>query len=83
MVILLTTNLIKKAFFRKLAALAITGAIKGISQTKLYNELENKSMKLRKWFRCLCYFFKIQSSGLPQYLNGLIPKPSLHYTKRF
>ena len=40
-------------------------------------------MKLRQWFRRLCYFFKIQSSGLPQYLNDLIPKPSLHYTKPF
>ena len=40
-------------------------------------------MKLRQWFRRLCYFFKIQSSGLPQYLSGLIPKPSLRYTTRF
>ena len=28
-------------------------------------------------------FLKIQSSSLPQYLNDLIPKPSLHYTTRF
>ena len=27
----------------------------------------------------LCYFFKMQSSCLPQYLNNLIPKPSLCY----
>ena len=40
-------------------------------------------MKLRQWFRRLCYFFKIKSSGLPQYLNDLIPKPSLRYTTRF
>ena len=40
-------------------------------------------MKLRQWFRCLCYFFKIQSRGLPQYLNDLIPKPSLRYSTRF
>ena len=40
-------------------------------------------MKLRQWFRRLCYFFKIQSSGLPQYLNDLIPKPSLRYSTRF
>ena len=31
----------------------------------------------------LCYFFKIQLSGLPQYLNDPILKPSLHYTTRF
>ena len=51
--------------------------------TKLYNELGNESMKLRQWFRSLCCFFKIQSNGLPQYLNDLIPKPSLRYTTRF
>ena len=28
-------------------------------------------------------FSKIQSSGLPKYLNDLIPKPSLRYTTRF
>ena len=65
------------------AALAITGAIHGTSQTKLYKELGIESMKLRQWFRRLCYFFKIQWSGLPQYLNDLIPKPSLRYSTRF
>ena len=65
------------------AALAMTGAIHGTSQTKLYKELGVESMKLRQWFRRLCYFFKIQSSGLPQYLNDLIPKPSLRYSTRF
>ena len=65
------------------AALAITGAIHGTSQTKLYKELGIESMKLRQWFRHLCYFFKIQSIGLPQYLNDLISKPSLRYSTRF
>ena len=41
-----------------------------------------ESMKLRQWFM-VCYFFKIQLSGLPQYLNDPILKPSLHYTTRF
>ena len=41
------------------AALAITGAIHGTSQTKLYNELGIESMKLSQGFRRLCYFFKI------------------------
>ena len=65
------------------AAIAITGAIYGTSQTKLCKELGIESMKLRQWLRRLCYFFKIQSSGLPQYLNDLIPKPSLRYSTRF
>ena len=33
------------------AALAITGAIKGTSQTKLYKELGLESLKFRGWFR--------------------------------
>ena len=33
------------------AALAITGAIRGTSQTKLYNELGLESLKFRRWFR--------------------------------
>ena len=52
------------------AALAITGARHGTSVTKLYKELGIESMKLGQWFRRLFYFFKIQSSGLPQYLNS-------------
>ena len=65
------------------AALAITGAIHGTSQTKLYKILGIEAMKLRQWFKRLCYFFNIQSSGLPQYLNYLIPKLSLRYSTRF
>ena len=59
------------------AALAVTGAIHETSQTKLYNELQIDSMNLRQWFT------RLKSSGLPQYLNDRIPKPSLHYTTRF
>ena len=35
-----------------------------------------ESRKLRQWFRCLCYFFKIQPSSLPQYLNTYLNR---HY----
>ena len=65
------------------AALTITGALHETSQTKLHKELGIESMKLRQWFRRHYYFFKIHSSGLSQYLNDLIPKPSLRYTTRF
>ena len=44
-------------------ALAITGAIRGTSQTKLYIELVLESLKARCWFRRLCYFYKFQSYG--------------------
>ena len=57
------------------AALEITSAIHGTSLTKLYNELGTESMKMRQWFRRLYCFFKIQSSGIPLYLNDLILKP--------
>ena len=40
------------------AALGITGAIKGISQLKLYKELGFESLKFRKWFRCLCFLYE-------------------------
>ena len=55
------------------AALAITGAIRGTSQEKLYAELGTESLKFRQWFRKLACFYKIQSTGLPKYLLQLIP----------
>ena len=36
------------------ATLAITGAFKGASQMKLYNELGLESLKSRRWSRKLC-----------------------------
>ena len=38
------------------AALAITGAIKGTYQKRLYNQLGLESLKFRRWFRKLCTF---------------------------
>ena len=61
------------------AALAITGAIKGTSQTKLYKELGLESLKFRRWFRRLCTFFKIKTSGKPEYLFNLIPAGQYSY----
>ena len=49
------------------ASLAITGAIKGTSRLKLYNEIGLESLKLRQWFRKLCTFYKIKSTGFPSY----------------
>ena len=37
------------------AVLAITGAIRGTSQTKLYHELGLQSLKFRRWMRRLLY----------------------------
>ena len=54
--------------------LVITGAIKGRSQIKLYNELGLESLGFRRWFRILCLFFKIKKTGLPEYLLNMIPQ---------
>ena len=56
------------------AALAITGAVKGASQTKLYKKLGFKSLKFRRWFRRLCTFFKVKTSSKLECLLILIPK---------
>ena len=47
------------------AALAITGAIRGTSQIKLYKELGLESLRFRRWFRRLCTFSKIKIHGKP------------------
>ena len=64
------------------AALAITGAIRGTSQTKLYNELGLESLKFRRWFRWLCTFFKIKIHGKPEYLLNKIPSSQIYYNTR-
>ena len=59
--------------------LAITGAIKKTSRLKLYNEIGLESLRFRPWFRKLCTFCKIKSTGLPSYLYDLILKSSHMY----
>ena len=49
------------------AALAVTGAWKGTSREKLYNELGWESLNLRRWSRRLILFFKIADNLTPQY----------------
>ena len=47
------------------AALAIiTGAIKGTSQLKLYKELGFESLKFKRWFRRLCFLYKLRTTQL-------------------
>ena len=47
-------NLIENVQYN--AALAITVAIKGTSQLKIYNEYGIESLKFRRWFRHVCIF---------------------------
>ena len=56
------------------AALAITGAIRGSSREKLYQELGLESLKSRQWYRKLCLFFKLKKNKNPSYLFYMIPE---------
>ena len=64
------------------AALAITGAIRGSSREKLYQELGLESLKQRRWFRKLCYFLKIAKSQSPKYLFDKVPTTRTAYRTR-
>ena len=48
------------------ACLAITGAIRGTSKEKLYQELGLESLQLRRWYRKLGMFYKIYKNKSPQ-----------------
>ena len=54
------------------AAIAITGAIRGTSSEKLYQELRLESLRSRRWLRKLCLFYKIYKNKSPSYLYNLI-----------
>ena len=54
------------------AALAITGAITCTSREKLYQELRLESLRKRRWYRKLCYFFKIFKGQSPDYLFRIL-----------
>ena len=55
------------------AALAITGNIRGCSREKLYQELGLESLQQRRWYKKLCYFFKLTKNKSPKYLFNYIP----------
>ena len=59
------------------SALAITGAIRGSSREKLYNELGFESLKDRRWMRRLCYFYKIFYLQSPTYLANNLPSMTI------
>ena len=64
------------------ACLAITGAIRGTSKEKIYEELGLESLQSRRWYRKLCYFYKFFRGQSPQYLSELIPQRNSSYTTR-
>ena len=64
------------------ACIAITGAIRGTSREKLYEELGVESLQLRCWFRKLSCFYKLFNSKNPCYLFKLIPSRIASYATR-
>ena len=51
----------------------MTGAIRGTSSEKLFQELGLESLKSRRWFRKLYLFYKIFHKKSPSNLFQLIP----------
>ena len=64
------------------ASLAITGAIRGTSREKIYNELGFASPRGRRRYRKLCYFYKFYVFKQPEYLFILIPVRTSNYRTR-
>ena len=50
------------------AVLPITGAIQGTSREKICQEFALKSLKSRRWYRCLSCMFKIMTEEALNYL---------------
>ena len=60
----------------------MTGAIRGSSREKLYEELGFESLQQRQWYRKFCLFFKIIKSQFPKYLFELTPRVRQAYMTR-
>ena len=45
----------------------------------LYIELGLESLRSLQWFRHLCRLYKIKTTGLPPYVNSMLPKVTCHY----
>ena len=53
--------------------LAITGAIRGSSIEKIYEELGLESLKSRPWYRKMSFLYKVLKSESPSYLFNTLP----------
>ena len=68
--------------FQYNACLALTGAIRGTSKEKIYQELGFESLRDRRWCRKLCLFYKVLENENPKFLFSLIPtRRSLYSTQ--
>ena len=64
------------------ASLAITGAVRGTSREKLYQELGFASLQQRRWYRKLCCLFKMINNQSSSYLFQLVPSQNTRYFAR-
>ena len=64
------------------AALAITGAVRGTSREKLYQELGFESLQQRCWYRKLCCLFKLINNQSRRYLFQLVPSLNTRHFSR-
>ena len=64
------------------APIAITGAVRGISSDKLYQELGLESLRYRRWPRKLCLFYKIYKNKSTSNLYNSIPDRVKFYSTR-
>ena len=77
-----------KTFHQKLesiqyhAYLALSGAIRGPSREKLYQELGLESLQRRRWHRKLSLFYKSFKENKLVYLFNLIPTKNSNYNTR-
>ena len=64
------------------AALAVTGAWKGTSREKIYEELGWESLDLRQWSRRLALFYKIINNLTPDYTRNPPQHQESNYSLR-
>ena len=62
--------------------LAITGAIRGTYKERLYEKLSLESLQHRRWYRKLCYLYKIVVNKSPNYLFKIVPAGNTIYNTR-
>ena len=72
----------KLELFQYNACLAITVAIRGTSKEKVYQELGLEPFQLQRWFRKLCFFYKILKNNQPSYLSNIVPQRNFAFNTR-
>ena len=64
------------------AYLSISGAIRGTSKERLYKKLDLESLQNCRWYRKLCYLYKIVVNKSQNYLFKVVPSNSTIYNTR-